>query len=622
MNLLQRRYQWLVGVLIGAIVFSGLWAAQIANAQSANPVVTVSENPTTNSTITVTIQYDVSEETELFYYPPAGFTVENPGGGEVTPDADAPPGFNGSQRLKWEVNEPGSRQVTLRTPVDVGTKKHRVVVGTSVVDIEFALSAPLTPTPAPALQVASTPLPPDLKIISIRPDKEKIEPGEVFSLIVVIVNNGSQPVSNAQIAIEDEDNILGEPTVLSIEEDLLPGEEREKIIGLSSIADLTAGSYALSAVVRVEDQAVSSDRATILVQRPLPQIELINQTVTTGTDGLASLQLVFQNAGGALPDGAKLILRFPPNTLVIQRATINGEPSQPELQADGGGYAWANLPAIDGRNGETLTLIAQLQVMDSFSPDATIQSSFIGNSGEPLSNGLPLSAANIALLVGAASQPEPPTPQPEANDSDGDEATNDDKVIEEQDSGTSGSADADEQDGAGNRWLTFGIIGALLLVALVGGLLLFMRLRRRAAPPFAQMDPTPPTSKLPPPPSSGVFSTGIVPPPPAVGQAYLLDSNGRYFPITPIPFTIGRGESNSLIIDESFPQWPSVSRVHAQIIPHPQGYVIEDQGSQNKLRVQGRPTERNLLRNGWKLHIGGVEFTFYDGSTTPPGGAA
>jgi hypothetical protein len=105
------------------------------------------------------------------------------------------------------------------------------------------------------------------------------------------------------------------------------------------------------------------------------------------------------------------------------------------------------------------------------------------------------------------------------------------------------------------------------------------------------------------------------------GQPSLQASNGRSFPITTFPFTIGRGEGNSLIIDESFPQWESVSRFHAQIVQHEQGYVIEDLGSQNKLRVQGRLTERNLLRNGWQVLMGGVEFTFYDGSGTPGGSA-
>lgn len=105
------------------------------------------------------------------------------------------------------------------------------------------------------------------------------------------------------------------------------------------------------------------------------------------------------------------------------------------------------------------------------------------------------------------------------------------------------------------------------------------------------------------------------------GQPYLKSSNGRSFPIPTFPFTIGRGEDNNLIIDETFPQWESMSRTHAQIVQHQQGYVIEDLGSQNKLRVQGRLTERNLLRNGWQILIGGVEFTFFDGSSTPGGSA-
>jgi len=148
------------------------------------------------------------------------------------------------------------------------------------------------------------------------------------------------------------------------------------------------------------------------------------------------------------------------------------------------------------------------------------------------------------------------------------------------------------------RWNLIGMIVVAVLLLVAIGIYLLLNSRRQA--------------KL----SNG----GVLPPPPTNGQPYLT-SNGRSFPITTFPFTIGRGESNNLIIDETFPQWESMSRIHAQIVQHQQGYVIEDLGSQNKLRVQGRLTDRNLLRNGWQILIGGVAFTFFDGSSTPGGSA-
>ncbi len=171
--------------------------------------------------------------------------------------------------------------------------------------------------------------------------------------------------------------------------------------------------------------------------------------------------------------------------------------------------------------------------------------------------------------------------------------------------------------GAGSPWLVIGLVGAagllLLAVALffLGGVR-HWSVRRKREPMAVPIRPSTPTIPIP-------SEEPLLPQTPA--QPYLRSSDGRSFPLATLPFTIGRDQSNHLIIDDTFPQWQTVSRHHAHIVLHPQGYMIEDQGSQNQLRVQGRLTERNLLHNGWKLHVGGVAFTFYDG-TNKPGGAA
>lgn len=88
------------------------------------------------------------------------------------------------------------------------------------------------------------------------------------------------------------------------------------------------------------------------------------------------------------------------------------------------------------------------------------------------------------------------------------------------------------------------------------------------------------------------------------------------FPIHGTPFAIGRDLDNDLVIDEAFPQWQTVSRQHALISRHERGYVIEDLGSQNGVRVNGRLTPKNLLRTGWPIAIGGVIFRFVDETQT------
>jgi hypothetical protein len=98
-----------------------------------------------------------------------------------------------------------------------------------------------------------------------------------------------------------------------------------------------------------------------------------------------------------------------------------------------------------------------------------------------------------------------------------------------------------------------------------------------------------------------------------VSVARLVDSHGRSFPIHLPQFTIGRAEDNQLAIDESFKGWQTISRHHAVITRDADGrYIIEDKGSENGIKVNGRPTQKNLLKHDWQVTIGGEPFTFKD----------
>ena len=77
-------------------------------------------------------------------------------------------------------------------------------------------------------------------------------------------------------------------------------------------------------------------------------------------------------------------------------------------------------------------------------------------------------------------------------------------------------------------------------------------------------------------------------------------------------FTIGRAADNHLVIDESFPNWRTVSQRHAAIRLQEDGqFVIEDRKSHHGILIDDRPTARNLLRNDRKITLGAVEFVFY-----------
>lgn len=130
----------------------------------------------------------------------------------------------------------------------------------------------------------------------------------------------------------------------------------------------------------------------------------------------------------------------------------------------------------------------------------------------------------------------------------------------------------------------------LLLLTLVATLILLIgrRIRRRLAPPSP-----------PPPPPAGPYleSTGT-------------PGEPRRFYLNPEGVTIGRAPENNLVITEDFSGWETTSRQHARIYEQAGRWVVEDTGSMNGVCVNGRRTGRNVLRDGWRLSIGGVEFVF------------
>ena len=88
----------------------------------------------------------------------------------------------------------------------------------------------------------------------------------------------------------------------------------------------------------------------------------------------------------------------------------------------------------------------------------------------------------------------------------------------------------------------------------------------------------------------------------------------RRFNLNREGMTIGRAEENDLIITQDFPNWETVSHHHARIYEQAGRWIVEDAGSMNGVYVNGRRTGRNLLREGWRIGIGGVEFIFHTGT--------
>ena len=73
-------------------------------------------------------------------------------------------------------------------------------------------------------------------------------------------------------------------------------------------------------------------------------------------------------------------------------------------------------------------------------------------------------------------------------------------------------------------------------------------------------------------------------------------------PVLKIPFYIGRDSGNDLVMDDLF-----VAKRHCRIVEGPQGLMMEDSGSRNKLLSDGRPAAKIYLKDGLVLGIGSKE---------------
>lgn len=153
-------------------------------------------------------------------------------------------------------------------------------------------------------------------------------------------------------------------------------------------------------------------------------------------------------------------------------------------------------------------------------------------------------------------------------------------------------------------------IGALLFALIIGAALYFLlRGRRKPAPPPETPLPAPTSPESPSP-----LATTPLP----TGSAFLesVARPGVHIRLRPGVTTIGRAADSAIRIDEHTMNWETVSRKHAEIRQEGGDYVIydvsPDRRSSNGVYVEGRRTVRNVLRPGWRIGIGGVEFIFRD----------
>lgn len=80
----------------------------------------------------------------------------------------------------------------------------------------------------------------------------------------------------------------------------------------------------------------------------------------------------------------------------------------------------------------------------------------------------------------------------------------------------------------------------------------------------------------------------------------------REFPLPPAgTLRIGRSDKNEIVLPE-----PASSRLHAEVVDSPEGWVIRDHGSSNGTFVNARRIKQKVLEDGDRVRIGTVELRF------------
>ncbi|MCW5830804.1 MAG: sigma 54-interacting transcriptional regulator [Deltaproteobacteria bacterium] len=77
------------------------------------------------------------------------------------------------------------------------------------------------------------------------------------------------------------------------------------------------------------------------------------------------------------------------------------------------------------------------------------------------------------------------------------------------------------------------------------------------------------------------------------------------FPLPDRAIAVGKSPDCDIVLADEF-----VSRLHARLVPVPGGWRIEDLGSRNGTRINGRETGAALLADGDRIQIGNLRFLF------------
>jgi uncharacterized repeat protein (TIGR01451 family) len=609
-------------LLSWAAIFLGLFVFVLATHAEESLSISLTSDPTSpvkevGTQFKVIIEYridqgDPPDNVQVFYWIPDGlrYISSDP---ERTPDPE-----DDRQPLRWDIDQDfeSTRIVITLEITDPALldqqSQHRAAINAQRVEsveeqLPINLVNPTLATPTTQAETSTPEARPDLQITHMEPSSNVIRPGETVTLTITLKNEGDIEASNIKLLLDTPESGFAFANDPILPDSLAPGVAHTYFVPIQALVDAPDNSYEIFVKLSLGEDStpIVSEEIRIQIEGPkTPNYVEVNQNVIVEEDNRARLRFEFRNDGGT--EGAvQIVLHYASGSIEVIGSQLNGQSFAGALQADREGYAWLIDEPGDWRSQEPTILEVDIRVVND--PGSMIGFSFIDRHIEAQYGGpFLLHSQNKEQLISAIPLSEAP---PTLSELEHEEASIDGTIVDSDLAGDSDSSmpDSVRDENGAMAWINdwSWLLSAAIVVLIVLALLLILIIIRRRSRSSVTEQPSV---------IAGGSVTSLLPPAFATGAPYLkMKDDNRTFAIDTFPFNIGRDEKNNLVINESFGEWQTVSRHHCQITQHTQGYVIEDLGSQNKLRVQGRPAEKNLIRNGWTVTIGAEEFIFYDG---------
>lgn len=440
-----------------------------------------------------------------------------------------------------------------------------------------------------------------------------ITAGSPITITVLLSNTGTAPSGDISFVMADDPKLENIGVVLESQQIAtqtmvegngfgfklngpLESQNEARVLLTARVAPDAEGELQISGLISATGTiSVPLNAVTVTVVPAMPQlaVRMIDQPESVRAGDQLMMQLALSNTGPVRAENVQVVVRMSPSVALVAEGSAIASQSQSgnELtmlltRLEAGDSTEIRLTGEVPFTPGSLLVDVNLPDVQAFDPSSELKlSQTIAVQAAPTTTLSPTLTATITAVTEPAPEPSPTSIPPQT-------------PKEPMDTDT---------------LLTIGIIALVVAAGFAVALLFLLRRNRKQ-----KSTPVPPAVQ----PGTGQPGPAPVPLAPLTpvrsAPGAFIDSVS---PVIRWPLgdgtitTIGRAPDCTICIDERYMNWETVSKKHAEIRREGDYYVIYDVSNRNGVYVEGQRTVRNLLRPGWRIGVGGVEFIFRDAAT-------